>query len=42
MTSIYYVTVSVSREFRSGSVGEFWLRVSHEVAVGMSVRAAVV
>lgn len=40
MTSIYYLTVAVSRELRSSLAGEFWLRVSREVADRMSVRAA--
>lgn len=32
-TSIYYLTVSVNREYSCGLAGWFWLKVSREVAV---------
>ena len=31
-TNIYYLTVSVEQEFRTGLASCFWLRISHEVA----------
>lgn len=36
-TNLYYVTVSVGQEFCGGLAVWLWLKVSHEVAVQMSV-----
>ena len=37
ITNIYYLTISVGQEFEYVFVGWFWLRVTHEVMVKMSV-----
>ena len=37
ITNIYYLTISVGQEFEYVFVGWFWLRVTHEVTVKMSV-----
>ena len=39
-TYIYYLTVSLGEESRTGSAGWFQLRVSHEVTVRLSAGAA--
>lgn len=40
ITSIYYLTVSVSQGFKRGLARWFWLRATHEVAVKTSAGAA--
>lgn len=39
---MYYLTYSKGLGFRSSLAGRFWLRISHGVAVKLSVRAAVI
>ena len=39
---MYYLTVSVGQEFRSGLAGWVWLVVSTEIAGWMSAGAAVI
>lgn len=39
---IYYVTTSMGQESKSSFVRGFWLSISHEVSVKLSVRAAVI
>lgn len=40
ITNIYYLTVSAGQEVWSGLAGCLWLRVSHDVGVKLSARAA--